>query len=408
MSVPENQIIPPVDPPPALPTWDSASEPVVDPPAIVDPPLAPEIPAPAEPAPLEKPDPAPLVAESEAVRESESQPEPEKVVPDPNDPPEIQAITGEGGKRWARRQFQDAAPIRTFADLDKPIQEFGDELYKRSESRYFEHVDDIARHHLDYLTERMFGVKTFKEAKEKFTTPSQPAPAIKPPDNQSITVEELNLLSNEEAIEKFNRIQQAAVETARQEAETRLQAEKKAFQTQLDALEGKVTTREQQEIQTEIKTEKNKLYDKVWDAVIEGGIRTSGLEVKPDDPPKIASLKNAAAKLLRSDSEPTFDKDEENRKLVKRVVEFADRREFHNAWREEDNLTVRARAAFETVKNSAELQAVLSEIEAYTKSKANPRAVNPVIPAPGGSSGIKVNLPTTWDEAEKASPVLSA
>lgn len=412
MSVPETQLAPAIDPtpPPTAPpqaTWESASE-VAAPPVIVDPPVS----EPAPTTPLEKPDAAPLVAEPPPVRESEVAPDSEKVIPDPNDPPEIQAITGEGGKRWARRQFQDAAPIRAFDDLDEPISKVGDDLYKRSESRYWELAEDFLKSHVDYFAQRMFGMP-YKEAKEKFTaTPTAPAPVTTVPDNTKLlTPAELDALTNEQIVERFQASEtakQQAIEAARQEAATQFQAKEAILQKRLEDLEGKVTTREKQEIQTKYKDETQKLYNKVWDTVIEGGIRDSGLEVKSDDPPKIANLKNAAAKLLRTDSEPTFDKDESNQKVLKTAVKFAERGEFQNMWREEDNLTVRARTAFESVKQSAELQAIIGEIEAYAKSKTSTRAASPAPPVPGSAAGVTIKPPSTWAEAEAAPNVLSA
>jgi len=415
---------------PEEPTWETASAvetpepaaPVAEVP-VAEPPVAPSAETPTlETAP-------PLVAE-EAARESESQevPEPPKEeVKDEDiqegDTPEIKALpSGSSSRAWARRQFHDAAPVRTFLDFDKPIQEFGDDLYNRSQSRYREHVDDLFTRHADYASQKLFGLSV-AEAKAKLAS-GQPVPT-NPTASETkttlatatgaalpLTEAELDQLTNTEVVQRLTAFQ--AAQTAAQEAEKqRLQSEFQKqvddLKKQFDAVNGKVQTQEEQAQLAEINEQQQKLLGNVL-TVVDDGIRTSGLEVKPDDPPKIANLKRAAVRLLdKQNIVAAFDAVPENAKLAHYAQEAIKRREYQNAFREEDNLKVRARAAFESVKQSPEVRAILDEIEAFAnQSKGNSRAVNPIPPAPGSTAGVTIKPPTSWDEAQAAPNVLSA
>lgn len=401
-------------------TWESASipppEPTVEPVAPIAEPIV-ETP-PAEAVTLVEPETPQIDAEPVAARESESQEQitpPEKVeakpddyVAEADDPPEIAALSTPAAKRWAKRQYQDARPIHTFLDFDKPIQGLGDELFTRSPSRYTEHVNDIFRRH----SKDLLGVP-FDEVKTRLQTNGQPVTTTTPevrgtqPPVTLPTEDDLAQMSNDQVAQRFKDVQ-AAQQAAQQAEQQRLQAEFQQkvddLKMQLDAVTGEVTTNKQTAQQVEIDQKQNELLNNVL-TVIEDGIRNSGLEVQPTDPPKIANLKRAAQRLL--DKQPVvaaFDAVDDNQKLVKYVTEAINRREFQNAFREEDNLKVRARAAFESVKQSPEVQAILSEIEAYAaQSKSNSRGANPVPPAPGSSVGINIKPPTTWDEAVAAS-----
>jgi hypothetical protein len=412
---------------PEEPTWDNASvEPAPEPAApVADPPVVdpPEPPAAVTPT-LE---PAPQLEAESAARESESQevPEPAEVKDEDvqeGDTPEIKALpSGSSSRAWARRQFHDAAPVRTFLDFDKPIQEFGDDLYNRSQSRYREHVDDLVTRHADYASQKLFGLSV-AEAKAKLANGQ---PATNPTASETkttlatatgaalpLTEAELNQLTNEEVVQRLTAFQ--AAQTAAQEAEKqRLQSEFQKqvddLKKQFDAVNGKVQTHEEQAQQAEINEQQQKLLGNVL-TVVDDGIRTSGLEVKPDDPPKIANLKRAAVRLLdKQNIIAAFDAVPENAKLAQYAQEAIKRREYQNAFREEDNLKVRARAAFESVKQSPEVRAILDEIEAFAnQSKGNSRAVNPIPPAPGSTAGVTIKPPTSWDEAQAAPNVLSA
>lgn len=401
MATEETELQP--DPTPPTPTWENAA-------AVETPPDT------AEPATLQTD--TPLLPVDEPVRKSETEVQPPVKEPEEDkdveedDTPEILALpTGSSSRKWARRQFKDAAPTRIFDDLDKPIQSFGDELYKRSESRYFELVDEVINYHKDLVAQRLFGAKTFDELKSRLqpnVTPAAPATvgttAITLP-----TADQLNQMTNEDIAALFPQVQESAAKTREEALRAEFASQFGELKSQLDAVTGKQTETQQQAFKARASEEKNKLYDKVWSTVVDGGIRDSGLEVSVDDLPRIANLKRAAARILKAESEPAFDADESNRKLIKTVVGFADRGEFQNAWREEDNLTVRARAAFASVKDSAEVKQIMDEIEAYAKSTATTRAdPNPKPPAPGSATGVSIKPPTTWDEAIAAPRVLSA
>jgi len=391
-------------------TWETASveTPIIPPAPETQLQVAPETPEPApEPAvTLEKPD-APQVEPAEvAARESEA---PEQItqesevkdeyIAEPDDPPEIAALQTPAAKRWAKRQHKDAAAVRAFDDFDTPISDVGDQLFARSQSRYTEHVLDIFKRHAPDL----LGAP-FDEVKSRLQANGTPATTPKPA-TQNIsevslpTAAELETMSNEEVAQRFQQV--------REQEEKRLSAEfqKKFddFQKQLEDVNGKLTTKEQAEQQAEISQKQDELYSKVWSEVDEV-IRNSGLEANPADPPKIAGLKEAARDLLSRDSvERAFDASEDNRKVVQYVVEATKRREFQNAFREVDNLKVRARAAAESIKKSAKMKAILDEIEAYAnQSNGKSRATDPIPPAPGSSVGVTIKPPTTWDEAERA------
>lgn len=324
-----------------------------------------------------------------------------------DDTPEILALpSGSASRRWARQQFKDALPTRTFLDYAKPIAEFSTDLEKRSQSRYGELVNDIAAHHADYISKRLFGLSA-AEAKARLSTQPETPTATQPTattaaqGTQPFTEEELNTLDWSVA----DRIQAMQEAQARKEAEA--QAKEEALQKRLDALEGKVTTREQAEKQQLLQTQAAEarqigqdLYDSVW-TVVEQGIRDTGLEASKDDPQEIADLKEAARDLLaKAHIENAFDEDPENVKLVEGVMAAADRRERDNAFREEDNLKVRARAAFEKVKATGKVQSILRQLESHATAKSHrPRTV-PAPPVPGAAAGMTVKPPTTWDEAQ--------
>ena len=408
--------ITPTQAPLPQPTWNEITS---DPPAPEAAPAVEESPAPAvaETAPAETPtlEPtAPLSAETESVRESESEttePAPKKeVAPEKDedvqegDTPEILALPSKSAsRRWAREQFKKAKTINTFLDLGQPIKSVGDELYQLSESRYFEHVDDIAKHHADYLTEKLFGLKTFDEAKAKLTTSAeQPSSTTTPQPKSTValpTEAELDTLTNEQIVQRMAQVQQSAAEQAKAEMEAAMNAKVAAIQSQLDAVSGKIGTHEQQAREAQVAKIHDDLRASVL-TVVDEVIRDSGLEDKPNDPPKIADLKAAARDMIQTKYDKAFDADEENLKVIDRVREYAKRLERHNAFREEDNLKVRLRAACEKIKQQREFKAIFDEIEAYAnQSKAPTRTGGPAVPAPGAPAGITPKSPMNWDEA---------
>jgi hypothetical protein len=382
-------------------TWESAINP--------EPPVAseqPEVQAEAAPEAQTETTDTQLVAE-ESAREGESQPEqvaeeiePEVFEESVDTPAEIRAMSTASQKEWAQRQFKDAEPVRTYLNYEKPISEFSEDLFQRSESRYRELVYDIVDHGADLATQRLFGIP-YEEAKARLTNNAQTDTLI-PSDPQATAQPFDDTELNQMDWQVQERLQAYQEAQARKEAELKTQNE--ALQKRLDALEGKFTTKEQAE-QQRITQERHaqaiqkgqELYTNVW-SVVEQGIKDSGLEVSKDDPPRIQSLKRAAAKILSTQTEPAFDADEANTKLVGLVMEALNRGEEANAFREEDNLKVRARQAFEKVKASEEVKAILDEIESFANSKRTKREV-PAPPVPGAVAGITPKPPTTWDEA---------
>lgn len=390
-------------------TWESASAtppvesatPVVETP-VVSPPVA--IP-PAEAATLETTEVPQLEVEPAAVRETVSEPqitEPEKVeakpkddyVAETDDPPEIAVLPTPAAKRWAKRQFKDALPVHNFLDFDKPISTLGDDLHRLSPSRYTEHVNDIfKRHSKDLLGVPFDEVKSRLQANGKPAT--TPATEVLSQPVSPITEAELSQMSDADVVQRVQQIQ----EQTRKEAASEFQKQIDDLRTQFEAVNGEVKTQKETAAQAEIRQKQHELYTQTWSAVDEV-IRESGLDADPNDPPKIASLKEAARDLIKKDAEPAFDAVDENTKLVRYVFEATNRREFDNAFRETDNLRLRARTAAESVKSDPKVKAIIDEIEAYAnQSKGTSRAANPIPPAPGSSMGVTVKPPTTWDEA---------
>lgn len=384
-------------PEPAAPTWDNVS-------ASPDPPPAPlettEAATPPEPE-------AQPAAEAAPAREGESQPPPPESTPpdeykaEADDPPEIAALTTPAAKRWAKRQFKEAEISRRYLSPEEPIKGFGDDLYQRSQSRYWEHVDDIMDTHGDEIVKRLLGVPTVAEAKSRLQ--SQPAPPSAPSTTQSppttLTEAELANLSDAQVVERF----EAATKAARDEAEQRLRTEFdekfNSLKTQFDDVSGKFKTQEQSARERQVIALESELKTNVW-KVVQDGVRESGLEPKMDDPPEMASLKQAALKLINTQFEPVFDSDEDNVKVVDRVREFARRLERDNVFREEDNLKVRARSTFEKVKQSPEVKTILDRINVLVEqSRAKPKANDPAPPVAGAAAGMTIKPPTTWDEA---------
>lgn len=400
-------------------TWESASiaapestASVVDPPVVADP-----VVPPAETPTLETTEAPSLEVGAAPVRESESQEavSPEKPKEEPakadeyvveaDDPPEIQALTTPAAKKWAKRQFQDAKPVHLFTDYAKPIKEFGDELFKRSSTRYGEHVRDvITTDGGKFASQVLFGL-SIEDVRARLEANAQPATTTKPsteaiaPPISLPTEAELAEMTVEQAVQRFQQYT-ASQEQEKQKLQSAFETKIDDLRKQFDAVNGKITTKETEQRQTEIGAKQSELYNDVWSVVGEV-VRNSGLEAQPNDPPKIAGLKEAARDLLSDHNvQAAFDAVEENGKLVKYVFEATNRGEFQNADRERDNLKVRARTAAESLKQTAKFKAILGEIEAYAaQSTAKSRAANPIPPAPGASAGVAVKPPSTWDEA---------
>jgi hypothetical protein len=389
---------------PATDTWDS----------VTAQPSPPPVQPPAESAPLEKPaDPPPpeldaQSVETPAVREGESQPPPvteppkDEYVAEADDPPELAALNTPGQRDWAKRQFKEAEAVRKYLTPDEPIQRFGDDLYQRSPSRYWEHVDSLVDLHADDIVERLLGVKTLAEAKTRLQSqPDSAQPPVPQPAPQSATLTETDLanLSDTEVLQRFEAAKQAERGNTEKALRADFDAKFNDLKAQFETVNGKFTTqenaaREQQVVALESELKTNVLK------VVQDGIRESGLEPKTDDPPRIASLKQAALKLINTQFEPTFDADDDNVKVVDRVLEFANRLERANVFREEDNLKIRARSTFEKLKQSPEVKAVLDEINAFVEqSKAKPPANDPAPPVSGAAAGFTIKPPTNWDEA---------
>lgn len=392
LEVQTDTLAPPAEP--AAPTWDNPlPETPPEPPAQEATPS--ETPA-ATPQPeLEAQPPA------EPAPERESQPEAkDDYVAEADDPPEITALTTPAAKRWAKRQYTEAYPTRVYLDPQKPIAAFGDDLYQRSPTRYWEHVDDLIKNHGDYIAEKLLGVKMpADEIKSKLQPPAPTPSTTAPTTTTTLTEAELANLSDAQIVERF----EAAQKNAREEAETKLRTEfdekLNALKSQFEEVNGRFTTTQEQAREQQVFALESELKTNVM-KVVDDAVRESGLEPKADDPPKLANLKKAALTIIKTQFEPTFDADEENVKVVDKVREFAKRLERANVFREEDNLKVRAKAAFEKVKDLPEMKAITDEILAYVEqSKAKPRAANPAPPVPGAAAGLTVQPPSSWDEA---------
>lgn len=378
----------PEAPPPI--SWDN-------PPPETPPAEAAQQAAPAPATPSETPDAAPQPEQeaqpaAEAAPERESQPEADTYVAEADDPPELTALTTPAAKRWAKRQYTEAYPTRVFLDTEKPIQAFGDDLYKRSPSRYWEHVDDVFANHKDYFIQKV------SELNKSIEQPPTPSPSVTAP-TTAITETELANLSDTQIVERF----EAAQKSAREEVETKLRAEFdekfNKLQSQFEEVNGKFTSTQDQAREAQVIQIESDLKTSVM-KVVDEAAREWGLEPKADDPENLANLKKAAIKIIRTEFEPTFDADESNVKVVEKVREFAKRLERDNVFREEDNLKVRARAATEKVRQLPEMKAIMDQIVAIVEqSKAKPRAVDPAPPVAGAAAGVVIQPPTTWDDA---------
>lgn len=387
------------NPIPATPPTEEASAPADTPESIATPPETPD--ATPTPAELEV---QPAI-EPESARESQPEAPKDDYVAEADDPPEIAALTTPAAKRWAKRQFKEAEPARLYLDPQKPIAAFGDDLYKRSESRYWEHVDDLVAAHPDYIAQKLAAAKSGDTP----ATPSAPATSPETPSTSTaLTEAELANLTDAQIVQRFNEVQASTAQQVRESLQKEFDARFNELKSQFDAVTGKFNNHEQQAREQQIIALESELKTNVMKAVQEV-VRESGLEPKADDPPKIANLKRAAVQIFNTQFEPTFDADEDNVKVVERVREFAKRLERANVFREEDNLRVRAVAAAEKVKQLPEMKAIMDEIMAYVEqSKAKPRAENPAPPVPGAAAGVVVTPPTGWDEAIAQAKVAEA
>jgi hypothetical protein len=405
--------------PEGIATWESEAAELSSAPPVAEatPTAEPEVPASAEIPSLEKPEAVPApdlevqpAATPAAVREEESvvqpetpeKPKEEEWVADPADPPEIAAQNTNAQRKWAKRQYEEAGVARKFHDLNRPITEFTEDLYSRSQSRYWELVKDLTAYHADYVAKELFGA-TVDEVKAKLTQPTpsgKPAPVTTPVNGQ-LTTEQLEQMTNEQILEHVQQAQAAAAKAREDEIRAEFDGKLGEMQTQFESVNSKLTTQEQQQHQAQVNQIEADITTRVF-KVVEDVVRDSGLEAKSDDPPKIAALKKAGRELILTRFEPTFDADEDNVKVVERVREYAKRLERHNVDREEDNLKVRARSAAEKIRQSEEVKAILEQIEATAQSKAPSRLGSPVVSVPGAPAGVAPPEIRGWDDAKDA------
>jgi hypothetical protein len=405
--------------PEGIATWESEAAELSSTPPVAEatPTAEPEVPAPAEIPSLETAaapptpeieaqpavEPAPAREDESVVQlETPEKPKEEEWVAAPEDPPEIAAQNTNAQRKWAKRQYEEAGVARKFHDLNRPITEFTEELYSRSESRYWELVKDLTAYHADYVAKELFGA-TVDEVRARLAQPTpngKPAP-ITTPVNGQLTPERLDGMSNEQILEYMQQAQVAAAKAKEDELRAEMDAKVNELKTQFETVNGKLTTQEQQQHQAQVNQIEADITVRVF-KVVEDVVRDSGLEAKPDDPPKIAALKKAGRELILTRFEPTFDADEDNVKVVERVREYAKRLERHNVDREEDNLKVRARSAAEKIRQSEEVKAILEQIEAAAQSKAPSRPGSPVVLAPGAPAGVPPPEIRGWDDAKTA------
>jgi hypothetical protein len=379
----------------AVDTWDAITE---DPPAesetseaVVD-----ELPAEAEAQttdvvePPSSDDPA-REAEAEETVETEEEPKVEepKAEVQTDDPAELEALPP-GARAWARRRDRDARLVDDFLNPEVPASKVADRLSEKSPSRYNELVTDFFETHgPDYL-KKTFGMSA-EEIQAKLTAEPHTS-TDSPDDDPDYDVFQDPLVPD-------------SVKASLREAQE-LKAKFGDVEKKVNAFETKEQEREREARETQARTMGFELRDSVW-SVVPAGIKEYGLEVSDDDPEDIAGLKEAAAYILENEVEPTFDLDEDNKKAVLRASEFIARLERENAFREEDPLKVRARAALEQVKsNDRRVKSIIRAIEQLSEKKAQKlasrgKSAPPVPSSPSGGTAVSRQAPSTWDEAEQ-------
>jgi hypothetical protein len=134
-------------------------------------------------------------------------------------------------------------------------------------------------------------------------------------------------------------------------------------------------TEQQQKESKEVETIKSDLFDSVM-SVVEERKKELGLEEKPTDPPKVKTLKRQLTRLLEGDLIPTFDRVEENKRILEKVNTFADKRERHNAFAFEDQLKVRVANAFNEVAQSEDARNLFDALKAELLSQSTPKNPN--------------------------------
>lgn len=415
----------------ALPTWDEpqvdtttpAAEPVVEASAEVAPvpeaaatPPPPEtvVPQTPESAAVETP-PAPTpIPKGEKPQETPAEAKVDETDESPEDKEVLDALTIPQARKKAKQWKRDAVPIYKFLNYETPIGELGQSLYELSPSRYNAHVFDLLSQHSQQLfgmslNEAVTKLKATPEAAVPASATPAPQPAAQPAIATDLSDAELDNLTNEELRARVSQVAEAAAAKAKQEVESQFQQQFADMKKQLDEVTGQVTETKTTEQQREIANKNQELFDKVW-TVVDEGIRDLGLEAKADDPPRIAALKESARELLSYDHiAPVFDSSKENTDLVKKVYEANTRREYQNAFREEDNLKVRARAAFNTAASRQAVKAILDEIVAHANQSSAPSpAAAPAPPVPGSTAGVILKSPGTWDEAESMGAAATA
>ena len=376
-------------------TWDSAiSEAAAPPPTGETEGVAGEVIAP-EPTPAEEATEAQSTEEVETPSDPSARavetPEAEQAaetaeVKEEDDPPEVAALPTPQARKWARARDREARLVDDFLDPDKPVIGVAERLYDRSQSRYAELAYSIFDAHKDDFSQREFGLSV-EEVKARLAQPA--ADGGESQDSQEGYDPLTDPTLPEEVVEKLRRAD--------------------ALEEKYGQLESKVSSIERQEQEraeaarlAEVERIGNDLYESVVRVVPEG-IKEYGLEVSERDPPEIKGLKLAAQKILLTEMEPTFNSDPDSLKAVKRAKEFAERLERENAFREEDALKVRVRAALGKVRESDEVKAIFDAIKVLSERKAEKLGARgqqaPQIPATQGTGVMPVgSKAVTWEE----------
>lgn len=316
----------------------------------------------------------PAAREAEAAQPSEEKPDDDI---QEGDTDEIKALPRGAARAWARRRDRDAKLLDKFVGTE-PISAMAEDLLQKSPSRYTELAYDIVEN-TDIL-QRMFGASA-EEIKAKLAatpeqSPSQLEPSINPDDPQ-----------NDPDVPDYVKEILAADKAA-----------KDALTKQVEELGGKVSTIEQTEAQRQAEARQAKVEQIETEllqsvlSVVPEGIKSYGLEVSEKDPPAIAGLKKLASFYLMSNVESAFNESQDNLKATERAKEYAKRLERDNAFREEDALKVRTRAALDKVKEREEIKAVFDAIRQITEYQAKQiasRGLNtPFAPASSASAPL--------------------
>jgi len=373
------------------------SEPVVDPPVVeaAPEPAAEQAETPNTAEVESITDPAAREAQPQAVQPSEEKPDDDI---QEGDTDEIKALPRGQARRWARNKARDAQLSEKYLGTE-PISAIAEDLYTKSPSRYSELAFDIIQNTFGMPYE---AVKAkLESANGNGEVKSQLEPSLNPDDPQ-----------NDPDVPDYVKEILAADKAA-----------KDALTKQVEELGGKVSTIEQTEAQRQAEARQTKVDQIETEllrsvlTVVPEGIKSYGLEVSEKDPPAIAGLKQLASFYLMANVEGVFNESPDNVKATERAKEYAKRLERDNAFREEDALKVRTRAALDKVKERPEVKAVFDAIKTITEHQAKQIAsrglTTPGAPASSASAPLDTQGQLTggisemWEQSIERASVAS-